>query len=64
MAQAEEGGVAHLIFQNTLPQKYLYRYILKLQIPASKYTAKTMLQVAKAFWYKVLKTDRAVALVP
>jgi uncharacterized spore protein YtfJ len=63
LRQAVE-GVALPIFRGTLPRKYLYRYDLKLQVPASEDPVAALIQAAKAFWAQMLETDKTVALAP
>ena len=57
-------GVTLPVFRHTLPRKYLYRYDLKLQVPASEDAVATLLQVTKAFWAQILSTDNKAVLVP
>lgn len=57
-------GVKLPVFKGTLPRKFLFRYDLKLQVPASEDAVATLIQTAKAFWAQILETDKAAALVP
>ena len=63
LQQATE-GVSLPVFCGTLPRKYLYRYDLKLQVPASEDAVSALLQMAKAFWVQILATDNNAVLVP
>jgi hypothetical protein len=57
-------GVTLPVFRGTLPRQYLFRYDLKLQIPANEEAVSTLIQTAKAFWAQILDTDKSAALVP
>jgi hypothetical protein len=63
LRQAVE-GLKLPIFRGTLPRKYLYRYDVKLQVPASEDPVAALIQVAKAFWAQMIETDKTVALAP
>jgi hypothetical protein len=63
LRQAAE-GLKLPIFRGTLPRKYLYRYDLKLQVPASKDPVAALVQAAKAFWAQMIETDKTAALAP
>ena len=57
-------GIQLPVFRGTLPRKFLYRYDLKLQVPASEDPVAALIQAAKAFWAQMIDTDKMVALAP
>lgn len=57
-------GVALPVFKGTLPRKFLYRYDVKLSVPANENAVATLIQTARTFWMQVLEADKAAALVP
>ena len=63
LRQAME-GIQLPVFRGMLPRKYLFRYNLKLQVPASEDPVAALIQAAKAFWAQMVETDKTAALVP
>jgi hypothetical protein len=57
-------GVELPIFQEFCPRQYLYRYDLKLRIPALEDAAVAMVQVVQGFWFQVKEMDNRAVLVP
>jgi hypothetical protein len=57
-------GIQLPVFRGTLPRKYLFRYDLKIQVPASDDPVSALIQTAKAFWALMMDTDNTAALAP
>ena len=57
-------GITLPVFWGTLPRKFLFRYDLKLQVPASEDPVAALIQSAKAFWAQMVDTDKTAVLVP
>jgi hypothetical protein len=57
-------GIQLPVFRGTLPRKYLFRYDLKIQVPASEDPVAALIQTTKAFWAQMMEIDKTAALAP